>query len=81
MYTWHRKFLIGGGPMPTVGLVGSRKIDEGLQSTNKKTVTDFAFPKDSRKASEIKALPEGSIGYKGRKDGDSYTTGVENTQL
>ena len=69
------------GPMPTVGLVGSRKIDEGLQSTNKKTVTDFAFPKDSRKASEIKALPEGSIGYKGRKDGDSYTTGVENTQL
>ena len=67
--------------MPTVGLVGSRTIDQGLQSSDKKTVTDFAFPKGSRTAEAIKPLPEGSIGYQGPKEGDSYVKGVEDTNL
>jgi len=67
--------------MPTVGLVGSRNIDQGLQSSNKKTVTDFAFPKGSRSADAIGHCPEGKIGYDGPKTGDSYDDGVENTGL
>ena len=65
----------------TVGLVGVRQIDSGLQSQAKKTVTEFAFPNDSRTADAIGHCPEGSLGYKGPKTGDSYTDGVENTQL
>ena len=64
-----------------VGLVGSRKVDEGLQSSNKKTVTEFAFPAGSRSADAIGHCPEGSVGYKGKKTGDSYMDGVENTNL
>ena len=65
----------------TVGLVGSRKVDEGLQSSNKKTVTEYAFPAGSRSADAIGKCPEGSMTYKGPKTGDSYTDGVENTGM
>lgn len=68
-------------PQPTVGLVGSRFIDEGLQSTNKKTVTEFAFPAGSRSADAIGKLPEGTASYTGPKNGDCYKDGVEDTNM
>ena len=66
---------------PTVGLVGSRVVDQGLQSSNKKTVTDFAFPEPSRTPEQIGSCPEGSMNYKGPKTGDCYADGVENSNL
>lgn len=66
---------------PTVGLVGSRVIDEGLQNLSRKTVTDFTFPQSSRTPLEIGMPAEGTPSYKGPKTGDSYSDGVEDTQL
>lgn len=65
----------------TVGLVGSRVVDNGLQSADKKTVTEFAFPQDSRTPEQISIPKEGSTKYKGPKTGDSYAVGVEDTHL
>ena len=66
---------------PTVGLVGSRKIDSTLQNPNKKTVTDFAFPEPSRTPLQMGVCPEGSTSYKGPKTGDCYTNSVEDTNM
>lgn len=69
-------------PAATVGLVGSRVVDDGLQSTNKKTVTDFAFPSNSRTPNQISIPHEGAHPNKNPKMlGDSYTEGVEDTHL
>lgn len=66
---------------PTVGLVGSRSIDRGLQSSNKKTVVDFTFPAASRTPNDISVPRQGSIGYNGPYAGDCYASDVENTHL
>ena len=69
-------------PQPTVGLVGSRTIDEGLQSSDKKTVVDFAFPANSRTPNQISIPKEGAYPNKNpKKLGDSYADGVEDTNL
>ena len=67
---------------PTVGLVGSRSIDHGLQAANKKTVTDYAFPAASRTPEEISIPHEGATDYEHpEKLGDSYMNSVEDTSL
>jgi hypothetical protein len=66
---------------PTVGLVGSRKIDQSLQSSNKKTVTDFAFPEPSRTPLQMGCCPEGTPEYNGPKTGDCYANSVEDTNM
>ena len=66
---------------PTVGLVGSRAIDEGLQASKKQTFTEFVFNEKGRPAQVIRSCPEGSVTYKGPKTGDSYADGVEDTNL
>jgi hypothetical protein len=68
-------------PTPTVGLVGSRIVDDGLQSSDKKTVTDFAFPKDSRTPLQISIPREGAVNYSGPKLGDCYKDGAEDTNM
>ena len=76
-------------PQPTVGLVGSRKIDEGLQSAAKKTVTEYAFPKDSRTPMGMKnkdgvacGIPkEGSVGNTLPKGGDCMLESCESTHM
>ena len=68
-------------PQPTVGLVGSRKVDEGLQSSSKKTVTEFAFPKDSRTPQQISIPTEGSVGNTLPKGGDCWADSVESTHM
>ena len=65
----------------TVGLVGSRVIDEGLQNKSRTTVTDYTFPSDSRTPQQIPGPAEGTPSYKGPKTGDSYADGVEDTNL
>lgn len=65
----------------TVGLVGSRSIDYGLQSSNKTTVTDFTFPSPSRTPNEISIPYQGATDYQGPKAGDCYASGVEDTHL
>mmetsp|Transcript_16231 Transcript_16231/g.32625 ORF Transcript_16231/g.32625 Transcript_16231/m.32625 type:complete len:92 (+) Transcript_16231:74-349(+) len=66
---------------PTVGLVGSRVIDKGLQAEQKKTHIALVFPSQSRTAVQLTSPPEGSTSYKGPKTGDSYADGVEDTSL
>jgi hypothetical protein len=66
---------------PQVGLIGSRSVDQGLQSSNKKTVTDFTFPSPSRTPEEISVPAEGSTDYNGEKRGDCYKNYVEDTHL
>ena len=66
---------------PIVGLVGSRSIDQGLQSCNKKTVTDFTFPAASRTPNQISVPRQGSVGYDGSKSGDCYAEDVEDSHL
>ena len=73
--------LLTMAPQPTVGLVGSRVIDGGLQSTDKKTVTKYAFPSASRTPEQISIPREGAVGYKGPKLGDCYMEPVEDTNL
>merc|ERR1712070_510093 len=69
-------------PAPTVGLVGSRKIDSDLQSSDKKTVTEFAFPQDSRTPNKIGIPYEGAFPNKNpAKLGDCYMCTVEDTNL
>ena len=69
-------------PQPTVGLVGSRNIDTGLQSSDKKTVVDFAFPSNSRTPNQISIPHEGAFPNRNpKKLGDSYADGVEDTYL
>ena len=68
-------------PQPTVGLVGSRVVDTGLQSTNKKTVTEYAFPKDSRTPQQISIPKEGSVNNGLPKTGDSWAEDVESTHM
>ena len=70
-------------PQPTVGLVGSRIVDQGLQTTDKSTrgITEFAFPNDSRTPVQISIPREGAVGYSGPKLGDSYATNVEDSHL
>jgi hypothetical protein len=69
-------------PTATVGLVGSRAIDQGLQSSDKKTVTEFAFPQDSRTPNQIGIPHEGAFPNKNsEKLGDSYTNSVEDTNM
>jgi len=68
-------------PQPTVGLVGSRNIDQGLQSSNKMTVTEFAFPSASRTPQQISIPNEGSTGYNGPKGGDCYADSSESTHM
>ena len=67
---------------PTVGLAGSRIIDEGLQSSDKKTVTKMEFPSGSCTATgALKGIPrEGATDYKGPKLGDCYADSVEDTR-
>ena len=67
---------------PTVGLVGSRVIDNDLQSSNKKTVTEFAFPKNSRTPNQISIPKEGAWPNPNTTvTGDCYATSVEDTNL
>lgn len=66
---------------PTVGLVGSRAIDQGLQASKKETFTEFVFTEKGRPAQTIGCCPEGSVTYKGPKTGDCYADGVEDTNL
>ena len=69
---------------PTVGLVGSRVVDNTLQSSDKKTVTEFAFPATSCTPNNCKtAIPhEGAVPNKNpAKLGDSYADGVEDTHM
>lgn len=68
---------------PTVGLAGSRIIDEGLQSSDKKTVTKMEFPSGSCTATgALKGIPrEGATDYKGPKLGDCYADSVEDTNM
>ena len=68
-------------PQPTVGLVGSRVVDQGLQSSSKKTVTEFAFPNDSRTPEKISIPVEGSVGNTLPKGGDCYEDSVESTHM
>ena len=68
-------------PQPTVGLVGSRKVDEGLQSSSKKTVTEYAFPQDSRTPLQISVPKEGSVGNTLPKGGDCMLDSVESTHM
>ena len=68
--------------MATVGLVGSRKIDEGLQSSAKMTVTEFAFPSDSGTPNQISIPHEGAFPNKNpAKLGDCYASSVEDTNM
>ena len=66
---------------PTVGLVGSRNIDQGLQSSNKMTVTEFAFPSASRTPQQISIPAEGSVGNTLPKGGDCYADSPESTHM
>ena len=67
---------------PTVGLVGSRNIDEGLQSSDKKTVVEFAFPANSRTPKQISIPHEGAFPNKNPvKLGDCYADSVESTHM
>lgn len=69
-------------PQPTVGLVGSRTVDTGLQSSDKKTVTEFAFPANSRTPNQIGLPHEGAMPNKNpTKLGDCYKDSVEDTNL
>ena len=69
--------------MPTVGLVGSRRIEDELQSkTRQKFVTEFAFPKDSRTPNQISIPHEGANPNKNpEKLGDCYKCEVEDTSM
>tara|TARA_Y100000389_G_scaffold142658_1_gene140713 strand:- start:15196 stop:15483 length:288 start_codon:yes stop_codon:yes gene_type:complete len=67
--------------LPVVGLVGSRSIDRGLQSSAKKTVTDFTFPARSRTPNEISIPRQGATDYSGPTVGDCYASSVEDTHL
>ena len=69
--------------MPTVGLVGSRVVDDDLQSkTRQKFVTEFAFPKDSRTPNQISIPHEGANPNKNpEKLGDCYKCDVEDTSM
>ena len=69
--------------MPTVGLVGSRRIEDELQSkTRQKFVTEFAFPKDSRTPNQISIPHEGANPNKNpEKLGDCYKCDVEDTSM
>ena len=66
----------------TVGLVGSRNIDTGLQSTDKKTVTEFAFPNDSKTPNQISIPHEGQFPNPNSYiAGDCYADTVEDTSM
>lgn len=67
---------------PTVGLVGSRVVDNGLQNLERtKGISDFTFPQPSRTAEQNGSPAEGTKAYKGPVTGDSYADGVENTDM
>ena len=67
---------------PTVGLAGSRIIDNGLQSTDKKTVTEFAFPSASRTPEQISIPKEGAFPKQDLpKGGDCYADSPESTHM
>jgi len=62
--------------------VGSRKIETGLQSTDKKTVVEFAFPADSRTPNQISIPHEGANPNPNSvKLGDCYANTVEDTHM
>lgn len=67
---------------PTVGLVGSRVIDQGLQSSDKKTVTKHTFPAMSGTPNSISIPHEGADPNRNpAKLGDCYASPVEDTNL